>query len=199
VIAALAAVVCLSAPAIVPVDGRVVDWFRAPGCAWCSGNRGLEFATTPGGVVVAPLAGTVTFAGSVGGVNYVVISADDDALLDINLNVVLGGIQRPKVDEGDLDEGDLDEGDVVSAGQSIARSSGWLYAGFRVGPRRDGRYLDPAPFFALARKPARLVAPDPPPVSLARRLGLRVLPQKTRQRHCSVLPPVVASAREPGP
>ena len=188
-IAALTAVVCLSAPAIVPVDGRVVDWFRAPGCAWCSGNRGLEFATTPGGVVVAPLAGTVTFAGSVGGVNYVVISADDDALLDIDLNVVLGGIQRPKVDEGD----------VVSAGQSIARSSGWLYAGFRVGPRRDGRYLDPAPFFALARKPARLVAPDPPPVSLARRLGLRVLPQKTRQRHCSVLPPVVASAREPGP
>lgn len=193
-IAGLAAVVCLSAPAIVPVDGRVVDWFRAPGCARCSGNRGLEFATTPGGMVVAPLAGTVTFAGSVGGVNYVVISADDDALLDIDVNVVLGGVQRPEVGEGDVDEGD-----VVLAGQSIARSSGWLYAGFRVGPRRDGRYLDPAPFFALARKPARLVAPDPPPVSLARRLGPRVQPQKTHQRHCSVLPPVVASAREPGP
>ncbi|MBU6241579.1 MAG: peptidoglycan DD-metalloendopeptidase family protein [Acidobacteria bacterium] len=184
-IAAFAAMLCLATPAVVPVEGRVVDWFRPPGCAWCSGNRGLEIATTPGGAVVAPVTGTVEFAGPVGGVDYLVISAAEQPLL----NVVIGGIEG----------GNVVAGEVVTAGQPIARARTWLYVGFRVGPRRDGRYLDPAGFFGLVRKPARLVAPDPPPVSLTWRSSLRVRPQTTHQRHCSVLPPVVASAREPGP
>ncbi|MBU3704418.1 MAG: M23 family peptidase, partial [Ilumatobacteraceae bacterium] len=71
-IAAFAAVLCLATPAVVPVEGRVVDWFRPPGCTWCSGNRGLEIATTPGEAVVAPVTGTVEFAGPVGGVDYLV-------------------------------------------------------------------------------------------------------------------------------
>ena len=188
-IAALAAVLCLGGTATIPVEGRVIDWFRPPNCTWCSGNRGLEFATSPGRGVLAPLTGTVNFVGPVGGVEYLVIRAADEALKTTELNVVLGGI----------DGGEVREGEAVAAGQVVARSTGWLYVGFRVGPRRDGRYLDPAPFFALARKPARLVAPDPPPVSLARRLGPRIQPHKSQQRHCSVLPPVVASARGPGP
>ena len=183
-IAALAAVVCLAAPAMVPVEGRVVDWFRQPVCPRCAGNRGLEFSATPGASVVAPLAGAVTFAGRVGGVRYVVVASDEVE----ELNVVLGG----------LDSDTVAVGDRLVRGTPVGMAGTWLFLGTRMGPRSDGRYLDPAPLFGLVRKSARLVAPSPVPVSLARRPGPRIGSHQL-QRHCSVLPPVVASARGPGP
>lgn len=183
-IAALAAVVCLAAPAVVPVEGRVVDWFRRPACPRCEGNRGLEFETLPGTAVGAPVGGEVTFAGSVGGVDYVVIASGEVA----GLNVVLGGFAAR----------DALAGDRVAPGARLGRAGSWLFVGTRVGPRRDGRYLDPAPLLGLGRRFARLVAPGSVPVSLARRSNSWILP-KRQESHCSVLPPVVASAREPGP
>ena len=183
-IAALAAVVCLAVPAVVPVEGRVVDWFRRPVCPRCAGNRGLEFETFPGTAVVAPVGGEVTFAGSVGGIDYVVIASGEVA----GLNVVLGGIAAR----------DALVGDRVAPGARLGRTGPWLFVGARVGPRRDGRYLDPAPLLGLGRRSARLVAPGPVPVSLARRSDSWIQP-KQQESHCSVLPPVVASAREPGP
>ena len=183
--AVFAALLCLAGPAVVPVEGDVTDWFRRPVCPRCAGNRGLEIATRSGGVVVAPVAGQVTYVGTVGGVGYVVVAVDEVE----GLNAVLGGVVAAKVALGDR----------VAPGAEVGRAIGQVFVGMRYGPRREGRYLDPAPLFGLERKRARLVAPGSVPVSLARRPGLRTRPATQHSRHCSVLPPVVASARGPGP
>lgn len=183
-IAPLVATLCLGAPAVFPVEGRVTDWFRPPSCARCAGNRGLEVSAAVGSLVVAPVEGSIEFVGPVGGVNYVVVAAGEPA----GLRAVVGGVERVGVARGDF----------VTAGQRLGVVAAALFVGFRVGPRRENRYLDPAPLFGLTRRRARLVAPEPGPVSLPPRPS-----HPTRSefptRHCSVLPPVVASARGPGP
>ena len=193
-IAAFAAAVCLVSQSVVPVAGHVTDWFRRPDCGWCAGNRGLEFATEPGAPVHAPVGGTVSFAGPVGGVRYVVIKTaelkTDVAGADEPLFAVLGGVEPDPAAA-------IARGTEVGAGTPIGRATGWLFVGFRLGPRRDNRYLDPAPLLGIGRKSARLVAPDRLPVSLSRRPGSRTEPRNPY--HCSALPPVVASARESGP
>lgn len=183
-ITTLAAALCLAAPAVFPVGGRVTDWFRPPACARCEGNRGLEIATARGAQVAAPVAGTVEFVGPVGGLFYVVVAAAAEP----SLKAVVGGVAGVSVSRGDH----------VEAGRVIGVAMDALYVGFRIGPRRDNRYLDPAPLFGLQRKRARLVAPAPTPVSLGRRSGLWTR-LNNQPSHCSVLPPVVASARGPGP
>lgn len=190
-IGALAAVVCLANPTVVPVEGRVADWFRRPDCGWCAGNRGLEFVASPGAYVRIPVEGVVSFVGPVGGEPYVVVRTSVVAG-GRPLFAVLGGVETS--------DGGPPVGAVVAAGQVVGRTPGALFVGFRVGPRRDNAYLDPAPLLGIVRKSARLVAGDPLPVSLSRRPGSRTEPTNTNnQRHCSSLPPVVASAREPGP
>ena len=188
-IAVVAAAVCLVSQSVVPVAGHVTDWFRRPECGWCAGNRGLEFATEPSAPVRAPVDGTVSFAGPVGGVPYLVLRT---TALGTNepLFAVLGGVEPDPAAA-------IARGTEVGVGTSIGRAVGWLFVGFRLGPRRDNRYLDPAALLGIGRKSARLVAPDRLPVSLTRRPGSRTEPQNPY--HCSALPPVVASARESGP
>lgn len=183
-IASLVAAVCLAAPAVFPVDGRVTDWFRPPACGRCAGNRGLEVSAVGGSTVLVPVTGNVEFVGPVGGVNYVVVAVSGQS----GLRAVLGGVERVAVARGDL----------VTAGQRLGTAGGAMFVGFRVGPRRDNRYLDPAPLFGLSRRRARLVAPESDPVSLPPRPSHPTQPEFPT-RHCSVLPPVVASARGPGP
>src|SRR4051812_36517986 len=61
-----------------PVPGPVVDPFRPPANPFGPGNRGLEYATTPGEAVRAAAAGTVIFAGQVGGgLDVVVLHGDN--------------------------------------------------------------------------------------------------------------------------
>ena len=186
-----AALVCISSPTVAPVDGHVTDWFRRPDCGWCAGNRGLEYATAPEATVRAPVAGTVAFSGPVGGVGYLVIRVRAATGASGALFAVLGGVDsapdavRPRA------------GEAVAAGGVVGRTTGWLFFGARVGPRRDNVYLDPVPLFGIGRKPARLVGTDPMPVSLSRRPDSRIVP--TNPYHCSALQPVVASARESGP
>ena len=61
-----------------PVDAPVVDPFRPPPCAWCPGNRGLEYGTPDRVTVVrAVAAGEVTFSGTVAGTRYVVVRHAD--------------------------------------------------------------------------------------------------------------------------
>ena len=60
-----------------PVEAVVSDPFRPPATPYGPGNRGLEYDTDPGAVVVAAAGGSVTFAGQVGGRLYVTVAHAD--------------------------------------------------------------------------------------------------------------------------
>ena len=57
-----------------PVDGAVVDPFRAPPHRYGPGNRGIDLAAPPGASVHAAGDGVVSFAGPVAGAFHVVVS-----------------------------------------------------------------------------------------------------------------------------
>ena len=50
---------------VAPVPGPVVQRFVAPACDRCAGRRAVTIRSEPGHVVVAPVSGVVTFAGTV--------------------------------------------------------------------------------------------------------------------------------------
>ena len=60
-----------------PVDAPVRDPFRPPAGPYGPGNRGIEYATTPGTRVVAIGPGVVVFAGPVAGERYVTVRHPD--------------------------------------------------------------------------------------------------------------------------
>ena len=197
--ALVGALVCAALPPTVPVQGRVTDWFRRPACTWCPGNRGLEFSTAVGAPVVSPWPGSIDYVGTVGGVSYVVVLVDRDAAgitgVSGNVYAVLGGVEPQN----------LENGQKLANGAPLGASRGWLYVGFREGSRRTSRFLDPAPLFHLAPRRAVLVvegrrssslslAPMPNQQSFDGQASAR---NSTSTRHCTVSPPVVASARGP--
>lgn len=141
-IAALVVIASLLAPACyqMPVEAPVVDPFRAPACAYCAGNRGLEYRTTPGQPVVAAATGTVAFNGVVAGVRYVVVRQADGLL------ATYGRLVRAEVVVGD----------AVSQGGPIGAASDQFYFGLR----EDGRYVDPAPRLGVVLFRPRLLPTD---------------------------------------
>src|SRR5690349_10370437 len=60
-----------------PVDAPVVDTFRLPDGPYGAGNRGLEYATSPGDPVRAIGDGLVVFAGPVAGNDAVTVLHPD--------------------------------------------------------------------------------------------------------------------------
>ena len=123
-----------------PVAAPVVDPFRAPSCAFCAGNRGLEYVPPVGSTVRAAAAGVVRFSGVVAGVRYLVVAQNDGRAatygrLD-SVRVAVGAAVRP--------------GDIV--GQTTDR----FFFGLRVGDR----YIDPAPFLGAPKYRTRLVPID---------------------------------------
>lgn len=117
-----------------PVPGPVTDGFRPPPQPWAAGNRGLEYASTPGTPVRAAATGTVAFAGPVGGRLVVSIDHPDgrrstyspvDALL-------------------------VAAGQHVRRGQALGRTVGQLH----FGVRQAHTYLDPTEWLA---RPCRAV------------------------------------------
>jgi murein DD-endopeptidase MepM/ murein hydrolase activator NlpD len=142
--------VCLLAP----VSAPIVDPFRAPGCQWCPGNRGLQYAVAAGTPVRAAAAGTVSFSGVVAGTSYVVVEH------------AAGGLRATY---GGLAETALHAGDVVAAGSVVGLAGG---DGLHFGLRRGDEYVDPAPLLGRLVERPRLVPIDgtprraPPPPQL---------------------------------
>lgn len=121
---------------VLPTQFAVTDSFRPPTCAWCAGNRGIEYATPQGSPVHSSASGEVTFVGSVAGRLYVVVRATNGVL----------------VTHGRLSSVQVSAGDRVSAGFRIGSSSGGLY----IGVRHLGVYLDPTTCSVLAKNPSGL-------------------------------------------
>jgi len=88
-----------------PVDAPVSDPFRPPPTRYGRGNRGLEYDTDAGVVVVAAAGGSVTFAGQVGGRLHVTVAHAD------GIRTTYGPLGRiaPGVVRGAV----LDAGDAV--------------------------------------------------------------------------------------
>jgi murein DD-endopeptidase MepM/ murein hydrolase activator NlpD len=110
-----------------PVDAPVVDPFRPADPNWTSGNRGLEYATTPGTPVGAAAAGEVVFAGPVGDSLHVVVLHDD------GLRTSYSFLQLVAVKRGER----------VAQGQTV----GTTQERFHFGVRAGDAYLDPALLF----------------------------------------------------
>jgi murein DD-endopeptidase MepM/ murein hydrolase activator NlpD len=126
-----------------PVDAPIADGFRQPPCQWCPGHRGVEYAVAPGTVVRAVAAGTVTFAGPVAGVVYVVVEHAD------GLRATYGRLRSAEVDVGTR----------VAAGATV----GWSGDGVHFGLRRGETYVDPEPLLGRLVSRARLVPTDGTP------------------------------------
>jgi hypothetical protein len=122
-----------------PVDAPVVDPFRPADPNWNSGNRGLEYATTPGTAVAASAAGEVVFAGPVGDGMHVVVLHDDGLRTSYSF-LQLIAVRR---------------GDKVAQGQTV----GTAQARFHFGVRAGDAYLDPALLFGGGPPQVHLV-PD---------------------------------------
>lgn len=122
-----------------PVDAPVVDPFRPADPNWASGNRGLEYATTPGTAVAASAAGEVVFAGPVGDGLHVVVLHDD------GLRTSYSFLQLVAVRRGDR----VAQGHTVGTAQSR----------FHFGVRAGDAYLDPALLFGGGPPEVHLV-PD---------------------------------------
>ena len=125
-----------------PVPGPIVDPYRPPTSPFGPGNRGIDFATSPGEPVGAPADGEVTFAGPVaGGLHVVLLHADGIRTSLSFLAVVL--VRR---------------GQMVAAGQPVGRAATTVH----LGARRGQAYLDPTSLFAGPTGDRALLVPDGP-------------------------------------
>ena len=146
---------------LVPVQGTVTDPFRAPGCPWCPGNRGLEYAVAPGQAVRAGAAGTVSFAGSVAGIRYVVVEHSS------GLRTTYGRLGSTAVVVGQ----------VVTAGAVVGATGDGLF----FGVRRGDVYLDPAGYLVRSLHRPRLVPTFGGPRRPARSAGLTCTAARSRR------------------
>lgn len=115
-----------------PVRAPVVDPFRAPATRYGPGNRGIEYATTPGTVVGAAGDGTVTFAGPVAGSLDVTVRHGD-------------GIRTSYVGLATID---VRVGQHVQRGQQVGTTG----SRFHIGARQGDEYLDPASLWSNANR-----------------------------------------------
>ncbi|MBT2501591.1 murein hydrolase activator EnvC [Curtobacterium sp. ISL-83] len=132
------------APWVWPTGSRVVarPW-EAPSSDYGPGHRGVDVPAGLGTTAVAVGAGTITFAGPVGG--RTVVTIDHGGGLLSTLDSV-----DPLVATGDI----VEQGDVVGrvAVGHCPASAPCLHLGARV----DGRYVDPTAFLPPAAWPVLL-------------------------------------------
>lgn len=114
-----------------PVVGPVIRGFDPPDSPFGSGHRGIDIAAPVGTAVRAAAAGTVEFAGPVGGRLFVTLN--HGAGLESTYSF--------------LDSIDVRRGDVVSQGQTIARSgtghASEVVTHLHFGVKLADAYVDP--------------------------------------------------------
>lgn len=119
-----------------PVRGPVIRGFDPPDDPFGAGHRGIDIAAPIGTTVVAPTAGTVAFAGKVGGHLFVTLDHGEE------LTSTYSWLSATSVTEGD----------TVSAGQPFASTGtghpGSVVPHLHFGVRLAGAYLDPLAFLA---------------------------------------------------
>jgi len=106
-----------------PVNAYVIDQFRPPAHIGARGNRGLEYGTVDGMLVVAAADGVVAFAGHVAGRQVITLEHTD-------------GVRTTYTGLIDIWVGN---GDTLKAGTVMASSATGLHFGARVGQH----YVDP--------------------------------------------------------
>jgi hypothetical protein len=110
-----------------PVDAPIADPFRPPAGPYGAGNRGVEYRTEPGTPVRASAAGTISFAGAVGGALHVTVAHADGVRTSYSFLATAAVVAGQRVAQGD------------TLGTSGAR----LHFGARIGDA----YFDPAALF----------------------------------------------------
>jgi murein DD-endopeptidase MepM/ murein hydrolase activator NlpD len=114
-----------------PVVGPVIRAFDPPSDPYGAGHRGIDIAAAIGTPVLAPAAGTVTFAGKVGGQLFVTL--DHGGGLVSTYSWVSAAL--------------VHKNDVVAAGAAVALSGlghpGSVVAHLHFGVKLDGAYVDP--------------------------------------------------------
>lgn len=123
--------------AIPPVPGSVIQQFVAPACQRCAGHRGVTIDNADGVMAVSPVAGTVSFAGTVANKLYAVVEISPGVL------VTVGRLQSLAVAKGD----------ELAVGQQVGVAGESTYLGVRV----RGQYVEPLRYLGLGG--ARLVGP----------------------------------------
>jgi Peptidase family M23 len=132
---------------IAPVAGPVVDAFRPPSTPFGPGNRGLEYATTPGTEVHAAADGQVVFAGPVAG----------------NLHVTVLHADGIRTSYSFLADVAVTTGRSVHQGDVVGTAGPRLFFGARVGDE----YVDPALLLAAGPVTVHLVPLEPEDVDVA--------------------------------
>jgi murein DD-endopeptidase MepM/ murein hydrolase activator NlpD len=119
-----------------PVSGPVIRGFDPPDSPYGAGHRGIDIAVAVGTPILAPEAGSVSFAGRVGGELFVTI--DHGGGLSSTYSWISAAAVR--------------KGDVVARGQTIG-ATGTGHPGASVphlhfGVKIDGEYVDPLELLA---------------------------------------------------
>jgi murein DD-endopeptidase MepM/ murein hydrolase activator NlpD len=119
-----------------PVSGPVIRGFDPPDSPYGAGHRGIDIAVAVGTPILAPEAGSVSFAGRVGGELFVTI--DHGGGLSSTYSWISAAAVR--------------KGDVVARGQTIG-ATGTGHPGASVphlhfGVKLDGEYVDPLELLA---------------------------------------------------
>ncbi len=119
-----------------PVDGAVVDPFRAPPHAYGPGNRGIDLAAGAGTPVRAAGDGVVAFAGQVGGALHVVVEHAGGLRTTYAFLESTGVRAKQRVTRGQ----------VIGAtgGTGAGQPANSMHFGLRLGDR----YVDPSVLFA---------------------------------------------------
>jgi len=134
---------------IPPVSGAVVFPYVEPSCEFCAGHRTIDFEPSLGREIITPVAGHITFAGTVVDQQFVTIDPDPKSGFSPEVLVTIGGLIRdPQVMSGQ----------VVQAGQRLGTSDGLIHLSMRyIIEGKPARYVDPTSFLARRRSRVRLI------------------------------------------